>query len=129
MPSIRRLAVGTEARETANKFNARKVIVDGEVFDSKKEAYRYRQLKSLEKIHAIYDLRRQVEYVLIPKQLDGNGKVIEKQCVYCADFVYGQNGKTIVEDVKGYKKGAAYSLFVIKRKLMLSIHGIKIREV
>ena len=51
-----------------NKYNNRKVIVDGQMFDSKKEALRWRQLKSLEKINAISDLQRQVKYTLIPSQ-------------------------------------------------------------
>lgn len=112
-----------------NKYKNRKVIVDGELFDSKKEALRWRQLKSLEKIKAISDLKRQVKYTIIPAQKDENGKTIERQCVYLADFVYQQNGKTVVEDVKGYRKGGAYAVFTIKRKLMLEKYGIRVKEV
>lgn len=36
---------------------------------------------------------------------------------------------TIVEDVKGYKDGGAYRIFSIKRKLMLYIHHIRVKEV
>ena len=57
------------------------------------------------------------------------GKLIERACFYVADFVYEQAGKTVVEDVKGYKKGATYSVFVIKRKLMLQKFGIRVKEV
>ena len=48
---------------------------------------------------------------------------------YVADFIYcDADGKTVVEDVKGYKKGAAYDLFAIKRKLFLHRYGIRIKE-
>ena len=114
---------------TGNKYKNRKVIADGQLFDSKKEAIRYQQLKSLEKIKAISDLQRQVKYTLIPSQKDENGKVIEQKCSYIADFVYRQNGQIVVEDVKGYRKGGAYAVFAIKRKLMLQKYGIRVKEV
>ena len=79
------------------------------------------------------------------KRLPKPGAIIEKGCTYIADFVYevpyrkysdkdgelifSDGWKTIVEDTKGCKKGAAYDLFVIKRKLMLYVHGIRVREV
>lgn len=112
-----------------SKYNNQKIVVDGQIFDSKKEALRYQQLKSLEKIKAISDLQRQVKYTLIPSQKDESGKVIEQKCSYIADFVYHQNGKIVVEDVKGYRKGGAYAVFAIKRKLMLERYGIKVKEV
>ena len=74
------------------KYRNQRIIVDGELFDSKKEALRWRQLKSLEKIKAISDLQRQVKYTLIPAQKDEAGKTIEHKCSYIADFVYKQNG-------------------------------------
>lgn len=125
------------------KYNNRKIIVDGITFDSKKEAKRYKELKMLEKAGIIRDLKRQVKYVLIPAQygrtdevyIKGNnkgkqkkGRLIERECAYYADFVYMQNGNTIVEDVKGYRNGQAYNLFVIKRKLMLYVHGVIVKE-
>lgn len=112
-----------------NKFNAKKITVDGRTFDSKKEAERYRELKLLERAGKITDLDTQVSFCLIPKQLDEKGKVIERACTYKADFVYIENGKRVVEDVKGYKKSNAYQLFAVKRKLMLYQHGIRIKEI
>lgn len=112
-----------------NKYNAKKITVDGKTFDSKKEADRYKELKLLEKAGQITDLATQVSFCLIPKQVDDNGKVVERACTYKADFVYTENGKRIVEDVKGYKKSNAYQLFAIKRKLMLLNYGIRINEV
>ena len=103
-----------------NKYGNRKTIVDGIRFDSLKEASRYQQLVLLQKAGYIKDLQRQVKYELIPKQ-EG-----ERACHYVADFVYTdeESGKVIVEDIKGYRTDA----YKIKRKLMLRVHGIKIRE-
>ena len=111
-----------------NKYGAKKVVVDGEVFDSRKEYYRWCDLKLLQRAGVISELNRQVKYLLIPGQRDGSGKLIEREVIYIADFEYIQDGKKVVEDVKGYKRGAAYQLFTIKRKLMLWKYGIKIKE-
>lgn len=120
---------------TATKYGAKKVVADGITFDSKKEYKRYCELKLLEKSGAISELQRQVKYILIPSQREPNtigprggvkkGKVIEKECAYIADFVYKENGQTIVEDTKGFRT----TEYVIKRKMMLYVHGIRIREV
>lgn len=124
-----------------NKYNAKKIVVDGIKFDSKKEAERYSELKLLERCGAIKDLELQKKYILIPAhyevipQCGKNGvvenkrKCIERSCTYKADFVYTENGETVVEDVKGYRGGSAYEIFKIKRKLMFYIHGIKIKEI
>lgn len=120
-------------QKKGNKLNAVKTNFDGIKFDSKSEAKRYTELKMLQAAGVISDLKTQVKYVLIPSQRDDKGKVIEKECSYIADFVYYDNEaqKTIVEDVKGYRNpaSATYAKFVIKRKLMLYIHGIKVVEV
>lgn len=125
----------------ASKYNARKVKVGEMVFDSKKEAKRYETLKRLEEQGIISDLKTQVSFLLIPAQYetvtttDKKGKtktkklLLERKVNYVADFVYTQDGKSVVEDVKGYRKGGAYSLFVLKRKLMLQVWGIRVREV
>lgn len=114
-----------------NKYHARKVVAQGQVFDSEKEYARYLELKLLEKAGDISQLERQVKYDLIPKQMDEEGKMIERPTVYVADFQYRDNntGEFIVEDVKGYRRGQAYAVFSLKRKLMLWRYGIKIREV
>ena len=106
-----------------NKYRSKKTVIDGITFDSKKEANRYMELKMLEEAGTIQDLQRQVKYVLIPTQRI-NGKLVEKECSYKADFVYKENGETIVEDTKGFRT----SNYKIKRKLMLYVHGIRIRE-
>lgn len=124
-----------------NKYHAHKVTVDGITFDSKKEYKRYIELTMLEKAGEISNIKRQVKYVLIPAQREPDtvgkrggikkGKLLERECAYIADFVYTnkKTGELVVEDVKGYKGGGAYSVFKIKRKLMLWIHGIKIHEI
>ena len=103
-----------------NKYGNKKVVFDGEVFDSKREMYRYMDLKFLERCGAISDLKRQVTYELIPVQREKStrvyqkgrkkgqpieGKIIEKAVTYIADFVYTDiaTGKEVVEDVKGMR--------------------------
>jgi hypothetical protein len=102
-----------------SKFKANKTILDGIQFDSKREAQRYSELKLLERAGVIQNLRLQVKFELIPKQQG------ERACTYIADFVYEENGQTVVEDAKGMKTKD----YIIKRKLMLWMHGIKIREI
>lgn len=113
-----------------NKYGNKKTTVDGIEFDSKKEAARWQKLRLLEKVGAISDLQIQVKYQLIPSQRKPSGGA-ERPIFYIADFVYTKDGKTVVEDVKGYRnpQSAGYAKFVIKRKLMLYLHGIEIREV
>lgn len=122
------------------KYKNKKVVVDGMSFDSKKEAKRYQELKMLERAGAIHDLQRQIKYVLIPAQYEltsevyvkgkekgkpKKGKLIERECAYYADFVYICDGETVVEDTKGMKTPE----YIIKRKLMLYLHGIKVKEI
>lgn len=134
-------------RAAKNKLNAKKVMFDGLEFDSKKEARRWAELKLLERSGHISDLRQQVPFELIPAQYEevltgelykkGSKKgqpkfkrvCIEKAVTYIADFVYTENGKTVVEDTKGCKDGITYNYFVLKRKMMLYFHGIKVKEV
>ena len=111
-----------------NKYKSKKAMVNGILFDSRKEASRYVYLKQQEKAGLISDLELQKKFVLIPKQTDGK-KTVERECAYYADFVYIKDGETVVEDVKGYRSGQAYALFTIKRKLMLYVHGIRVKEV
>lgn len=121
--------------------NTKVTTSEGLVFDSKKEAKRWAELQAMQFSGVITDLQRQVKFVLIPTQREPDtvgarggihqGKVIEKECAYYADFCYQvtDTGETVVEDVKGYKKGGAYSIFKIKKKLMLYVYHIKIKEV
>lgn len=107
-----------------NKYHNQKVIFDGIKFDSKKEAKRYRELCLMKRAGVITDLELQKQYALIPAQ-KLNGKVVERAVVYKADFAYKEDGVQVVEDTKGVKTKD----YIIKRKLMLWIYGIRIREV
>ena len=89
---------------------------------SQKERNRAWELKMLERAGKISSLSEQVRFELLPKQ-EG-----EQAAVYIADFTYWENGKFVVEDVKGYKGDSAYRLFVLKRKLMLYRYGIHVKE-
>lgn len=102
-----------------NKYGAKKVVSpEGQVFDSRKEYNRWCNLRLLERAGKISDLKRQVPYELIPKQVG------ERACSYIADFQYYQDGNLVVEDCKGYRTEG----YRIKRKLMLWVHDIKIKE-
>ena len=111
------------------KYKNKKIVVNGIQFDSKKEAKRYQELKMMEDAGEITKLERQVKFDLLPNQKDPDGKVVERKVQYIADFVYMKNGIICVEDVKGYREGGAYRVFVIKRKLMLYRFGIVVKEI
>lgn len=129
-------------RFNTSKYKAKKVTYNGEVFDSVKEYKRYLELSLLLRAGAIQDLQRQVPFELIPSQFEyiptgeyykqgerkGQPKIkrvcVEESVKYFADFVYIENGKQVVED----SKGARTKDYIIKRKLMLWVHGIKIKE-
>ena len=130
------------APKRGNKIGNKKTVVDGIEFDSIREANRYAELSLLLRAGEISELRRQVTFELIPAQYEPDevgvrggvrkGKCIERSLSYVADFVYVNSvGDTVVEDVKGYRdtSSAIYALFVVKRKLMLYKHGIRVKEV
>ena len=121
-----------------SKFKNIKTCVNGIEFDSRKEARRYQELLLLQRAGVIQNLQMQERFLLIPSQYETyerygkNGqrlkdgqRLLEKECVYIADFTYVENGKKIVEDTKGFKTKD----YIIKRKLLLYTHGIRIREV
>lgn len=131
-------------RKKRSKYHSKKITHDGMTFDSIKEYRRFCELRLLEKAGEVTDLKRQVEFELIPSQFEeiptgefykrGEKKGMPKmKCVcveqsvkYVADFAYTtKNGEPIVEDTKGFKTKD----YIIKRKLMLLVHGIKIQEI
>ena len=125
------------------KYKAKKTIFNGIEFDSRKECRRYQELLLLQRAGVIQNLRLQEKFLLIPSQFEtiDTGEVykvgdkkgqpktkevcIEKPVMYVADFVYTQGEKLVVEDTKGFKTKD----YILKRKLMLYTHGIKIKEV
>lgn len=112
-----------------SKYGNKKITADGMSFDSSREYKRYCELRLLEKAGKIRDLQMQVKFELLPSQ-KVNGKVAERACNYIADFTYIESlgdgsGQLVVEDTKGFKTKD----YIIKRKLMLYVHGLQIREV
>ena len=108
-----------------SKYNNNKFKMDGFTFDSEKEACRYAELKILIRAGKISDLELQKQYELQPAFRDNDGKWI-KPIYYKADFVYTDNetGKTVIEDVKGFKTEG----YKIKKKMM-AYKGLMIREI
>lgn len=105
-----------------NKFKAQKTTYNGQIFDSKKEATRAYELNALLRQKEIASFERQIKF-----DITINGM---KVCTYIADFrVVYPDGHVEIEDVKGYKKGSAYSVFRLKKKLMKATHGIDIIEI
>ena len=118
------------ARQKKNKYHAEKTlrIIDGKkvYFDSKHEAERWDELRVLEIAGKIQQLQRQVKFSLLPAQRDEDGRILERPVTYIADFAYlDRDENYIVEDAKGAKTEA----YKIKRKLMLYVHKIRVREV
>lgn len=111
----------TTQEKKKSKYGNKKVVVDGFLFDSKKEANRYFLLKVDQLAGNIKNLRMQVEYKF---EVNGN-----KVASYFADFVYEvvKTGETVVEDVKS-KATRRLPVYRLKNKLMKAIHGITIKE-
>lgn len=119
-----------------SKYHSKKITTPEGTFDSMKEYHRWGVLKQLQERGVITDLERQKRYVLIPAQREPDtkgprggvkkGKVIERECVYIADFGYydKKNGTYVVEDCKGFRTPD----YLIKRKLMLYTYNIRIYE-
>lgn len=121
-----------------SKYHSKKVTRNGITYDSKKECNRHAELLLLERAGAISELQRQVKFTLLPAHFEAyerygkNGqklkdgqRCVERAVFYVADFVYKQNGELIVEDVKGIRTKE----YILKRKMLLHFHGIKIKEV
>lgn len=115
----------TERAKSHQKYGNTKVEDAGKRFDSKAEHKRWQYLVMLERAGEIKDLKTQVAFELIPAQVSPSGKK-ERPTKYLADFTYTtKDGIFVVEDVKG----AVTPEFLVKRKLMLHVHGIEVQEV
>lgn len=103
------------------RFPAKKTLVDGIVFDSKREAKRYGELKIAEKAGEISKLVLQPQLYAYINDLPF--------CRFTADFQYvvTATGQEIIEDVKssGTRKDPAYRL---RKKAVELFHGIQILE-
>jgi hypothetical protein len=99
-----------------NKYKNTKIVVDNIKFDSNLEATRYKELKLLERAGTITDLELQPRF-LLQDSFKKNGRTFRK-IEYVADFKYIENGKTIVEDVKGMQT----DVFKLKHKIFEKVY-------
>lgn len=108
----------------ANKYHNKKIVYNGMEFDSIKECNRYCELVLLQRAGKISDLEWQVKFQLFKG--DKNEETGERMwpATYIADFVYTENGKTVVEDCKGYRTDD----YKLKRKWMREKYGIWVKE-
>lgn len=98
---------------TYNKYKAKKTVINGITFDSKKEARRYSELKLLERAGKIKDLQLQPEFILLESFKNGDDKTV-RSMKYIGDFKYtDEHGNTTIEDTKGVKTEA----YRLKKKL------------
>lgn len=106
--------IGVIMRYGYSKYHNIKVVIDGIKFDSKKEGARFLALKDLEKAGAIKDLELQRRFEIVPKKNNNR-----RARFYVADFVYTENGRKIIEDVKSpiTRTNPVYSL---KKAIMLA---------
>jgi len=100
-------------KESRNKYNAKKVVVDNRLFDSQAEGIRYTQLKQLLIVGEIWGLETQYKIELQPSFKYGNETI--RAITYYADFKYDTWDCTVIEDVKGYRT----EVYKLKKRLLL----------
>lgn len=106
------------------KYLSKKTIIDGITFDSKKEGLHYLELKRRQELGEISNLELQPSF-LLQEKFKRDGKIY-RPITYIADFRYVEEGKVIVEDVKGFKTPE----YKIKKKLLLyKYEGFEFREI
>jgi hypothetical protein len=103
-----------------SKYKAVRTIIDNIVFDSKREATRYQELKLLQLAGSIKGLELQPEFPLLVK----TGKSVGK---YRADFKYYDLARRVwvYEDSKGVRT----AVYRLKKKIVEEVHGVTIEEV
>lgn len=111
------------ATKKPSKLHNHKVDTGDHKFASKAEHRRYLVLSQEEKEGKISELKLQVKFDLTPSAKRSDGTT-ERACGYIADFMYIRDGVNVVEDCKGFKT----IHYILKRKMMLFIHGITIIE-
>jgi hypothetical protein len=102
-----------------SKYGNQPIMVDNVLFDSKREAMRYLELKILQQAGVIEDLKLQHKFEIVPKSSHGSA------LYYIADFVYQDNGRLVVEDSKGVRT----PLYKLKKRLVAERYGIQIIEI
>lgn len=124
----RKSSDGNGRQRVMAKYGNRKVEADGVLFDSQAEYRRYRELRLLQDAGEIDHLVLQPAYVLAPAvKLNGRTKPAIR---YFADFQYVDTatGKTVTEDVKS-PATSANAVYRVKKHLLMTVHGIEVREV
>jgi hypothetical protein len=118
------IEIEVEEKESKRKYNNEKPEVDGVVFDSRKEANYYCNLKLRKRAGDIKDFELQPKFVLLEKDKD---RVTGRGIKYIADFkITYSDGSVEVVDVKGYKT----QVYKLKKKLLLKKYpDINFREV
>lgn len=117
-----------DPKRNGNKYGNKKTEIDGILFDSKKEASRWIDLKFLLQAGEIRNLQRQVRFEILP----ADPPRYKRPLVYVADFVYEERAagswRRVVEDVKSEatKENKVYKM---KKRLLWQQEGIEIREV
>ena len=107
---------GDYAKKRKSKYNNSRSELDGYTFDSRAEMRRYTQLKLLQFNGQIDKLEVHPRFEVIPA-MKINGKR-ERAIFYEADFAYYEEGRWVVEDVKGY----VTDVFRLKRRLFVLRH-------
>ena len=113
-------------KKNKNKYGNEKTETNGIKFDSKKEARRYMELRQLETMGKISDLKLQHTFTLQEAFTTESGERIQA-IKYIADFTYMEDGKFVVEDVKSpaTRNNPVYRM---KNKMMAE-KGYIIREI
>lgn len=126
MSSVDYLKLINKEKRVNTKYGNKKTEVDGILFDSKFEADYYQELKLLEKMGIITELKRQHPFILLDSYVYDSKKV--QPIIYKADFTFYEKNaqqvktsdiKLVVVDTKGYET----YVFKMKKKMLLSRYG------
>lgn len=96
--------------ESRLKYGNKITLRDGIKFRSAGEANRYLELKLMQQVGEISELKLQVKH-----KLEVNGIVVG---TYTSDFEYIEDGQWVVEDFKG----ARTALFILKWNTLKAMH-------
>lgn len=127
-------------KKKSNKYNSKKVVVDGIKFDSETEGKRYLTLKQAQDDGLISDLELQPQYIILPaikgtrlkhfKRIPDRIEeyTIQQPLKYTADFRYIKDGQVVVEEVKGSKWSISRD-YPLRAKMLRYFHGIEVKMV
>jgi hypothetical protein len=120
------------AKPKRSKYGATKTMVDGILFDSRKEANRYSELKHLEKVGDISHLELQPKFFLFgskgPVLMKSDRYPNGRRATWRGDFAYfcSRRNKRICEDVKGMRT----DMYLLKKAIVEACYpGLEIVEI